>query len=144
MELIICKWKVFGFGFVLLCRIFEVYYLVQTKIVDENNYQPEELLDKLVEKNHMLKVNYPNGILLMSNKEKVKCRRVPAVLKFHIPNRHTHPEGYCHSMLMFLFFPFRNENELKEGRQSWHLLRKTCQSKCDCCCKRKESLGGAI
>ena len=64
------------------------YDLAETQMVDENGYQPEVLLDELVEKNHMLKVNYPNNVLLMSR----KCRKAPAVLKFYIPNRHTHPE----------------------------------------------------
>ena len=50
----------------------------------------------------------------MSNNENLKCRKALAVLKFHIPNRHTHQEEYCNSML-FLFFPFRNESKLKDG-----------------------------
>ena len=88
-------------------------YLVQTKVVDENDYQPEDLLDEPLEENHMLKVNYPIVIPLMSSKEKLKCRKILPVLKFPIPNRHTHPEEYCRSML-YLFFPFRNESELKD------------------------------
>ena len=50
----------------------------------------------------------------MSNNENLKCRKALAVLKFHIPKRHTHQEEYCNSML-FLFFPFRNESKLKDG-----------------------------
>ena len=33
------------------------YYSAQGKVVDENDHQPEELLDELVEENHMLKNN---------------------------------------------------------------------------------------
>ena len=93
--MIICKWKAFGFGFLLLSTISKYYYLAQTKVVDENDYQPEKLLDEKVEKNHMLKVNFLNVIFLMSSKEKLKFWKVPAVLKLHIPNRYSHPEEYC-------------------------------------------------
>ena len=48
----------------------------------------------------------------MSSNEKLKCRKVPYVLKYHVPNKHTHPEEYAYHML-FMFFPFRDENELK-------------------------------
>ena len=83
-------------------------------MVGENDYQPEELLDGLVEENHMLKVNYPNVIPLMLSKEKLKYGKSPAVLKCHIPNRRNYPEVYCHSILI-LFFSFRNDGELKDG-----------------------------
>lgn len=48
------------------------YYSAQGKVVDKNDHQPEELLDELVEENHMLKVNYSNVIPLMSSNEKLK------------------------------------------------------------------------
>ena len=48
----------------------------------------------------------------MSSNEKLKCHKVPYVLKYHVPNKHIHPEEYAHHML-FMFFPFRDENELK-------------------------------
>ena len=35
---------------------------VQTKVVDENDYQPEEFLDELVEENHTLKISYQGVI----------------------------------------------------------------------------------
>ena len=31
---------------------------------------------------------------------------------YHLPNKHTHPEDYEHHML-FMYFPFRDENELR-------------------------------
>ena len=69
-------------------------------IISQNNY-----LIKLLEENHILTINYPNGIPFMSSKEKLKYRKVPALLKFHILDKHTHPKEYCHSMLFFIF-PF--------------------------------------
>ena len=48
----------------------------------------------------------------MSSKEKLKCRQVKAVLRYHVPNRHKSPEKSAHHLL-FMFYPFRNEQELK-------------------------------
>ena len=44
------------------------YYLAQAEVADKNHHQSEKLLDELVEENHMLKVNYPNFISLISSK----------------------------------------------------------------------------
>ena len=87
------------------------YYLAPSRTTD-NDYQPVVLSDKLIEDNYTSAKNYPATIPLMSSSEKLKCRKIPFVLKCHVPNRHTHPEEYAHHML-FLYFPFRNENELK-------------------------------
>ena len=43
--------------------------------------------------------------------EKLKCRKVKAVLRYHVPNRFKNPEQYAHHLL-FMFLPFRNESEL--------------------------------
>ena len=50
----------------------------------------------------------------MNTKEKLKCRNVKAVLRYYVPNRHKYPEKYAHHLL-FLFYPFRNEENLKSG-----------------------------
>ena len=42
----------------------------------------------------------------------MKCRKVPYVLKYPVPNQDTHPEEHAYHVL-FMYFPFRNENELK-------------------------------
>ena len=42
------------------------------------DYQPEELLDELVKKNHVLQLNYTNVIPLMSSGEKLKCLKGPS------------------------------------------------------------------
>ena len=49
----------------------------------------------------------------MSSKKKLKCRAVPAVLRFHTPNKDKNFEIYAHHVL-FSFYPFRNEEELKK------------------------------
>ena len=48
---------------------------------------------------------------MSSKKEKLKCRKVRSVLRYHVPNRHKTPEQYAHHLL-FMFFPFRIESEL--------------------------------
>ena len=77
----------------------------------DNDYQPEIVVDNLIENNHAPDINYPSSIPIMSANEKLKCCKVPYVLKYQ-PNQHTHPGEYAHHLL-FMYFPFRNENELK-------------------------------
>ena len=77
----------------------------------DNDYQPQILVDDLIENNHASDIHYPSSIPIMSANEKLKCCKVPYVLKYQ-PNQHTHPGEYAHHLL-FMYFPFRNENELK-------------------------------
>ena len=62
----------------------------------------------------------------MSSIEKLACRKVPNVLKYHVPNKqtnkhthtHTHTRTHRHTeehalQMLFIYFPFRDENELK-------------------------------
>ena len=87
------------------------YYLAPRKTEDEeNDNQPEILNENVLEDNHNL-CNYPCTIPLMSSKEKLKCRKVKSVLRYHVPNRHKNPEKYAHHIL-FMFYPFRDESEL--------------------------------
>ena len=89
------------------------HYYLDPKPRDDtvNDCQPEVLIDELVEVNHNVN-NYPTSIPLMNSKEKLKCRKVKNVLRYHVPNRHRKPEKYSHHML-FMFYPFRKEEELK-------------------------------
>ena len=87
------------------------YYLAPSKSKD-NDYQPEILVDDLIENNHASDIHYPSSIPIISANEKLKCRKVPYVFKYHVPNQHTHPEENTHHLL-FMYFPFRNESELK-------------------------------
>ena len=38
----------------------------------------------------------------------MKCRKVRAVVKFHVPNKRKDPEKFFHHLLM-LYFPWRDE-----------------------------------
>ena len=68
------------------------FYLAQTKLVNEDENQPGKLLDELVEENCMYIVNYAKINPFISSKEKLKHHKFPAIFKFHISNRQTHPE----------------------------------------------------
>ena len=90
------------------------YYLAPNAKFKENDYQPEELVDELMEEIDNIDHIYPKVIPLMLSKEKLKCRKIPFVLQFYVPNEQTQPEEYAHHML-FMYYPFRNENDLKSG-----------------------------
>ena len=47
----------------------------------------------------------------MTFKEKMQCRCLKKILRYHTPNHVSYPESYAHHLLI-LFFPFRNESEL--------------------------------
>ena len=85
------------------------YYLPSRQIDDEeNDNQPDVLQDNVLEINHKA-CEYPITIPLMSSKEKLKCRKVKLVLRYHVPNRHKNPEKYAH-LILFTFYPFRNKS----------------------------------
>ena len=77
----------------------------------ENDYRPVILDDELLETHHK-DYNYPKEIPLMSSKEKLKCRKVKAIPRYYQPNPNKAFETYAH-YLLFSFYPFRNEKELK-------------------------------
>ena len=87
------------------------YLLPKTSNDSVNDSQPTVLEELLLEINHNA-CNYPSTIPLMNSKEKLKCRQVKAVLRYYVPNRYKYPEKYAHHLL-FLFYPFRNEENLK-------------------------------
>ena len=50
---------------------------------------------------------YPKQIKLLSN-EKLKCRKIPYVLQYYIPNKKISPEENVHHMF-FMYYSFRDE-----------------------------------
>jgi len=42
--------------------------------------------------------NYPKSIPLMSSKERMKCRNIKRVLRYHTPNSIISAEAYAHHM----------------------------------------------
>ena len=68
--------------------------------------------DEIMEENDTH--TFPPIVPLMSSKQKIKCRKIRAVLRYHVPNRHKYPEKYAHHLL-FMYYPFRDESELLEN-----------------------------
>ena len=81
----------------------------------ESDRQPNELSDEVIEKNHLVNNNnsYPKRITLSTGKNLVH-RKVEFVLRYHVPNRDKDPEAYAHNLL-FMFYPFPSEEQLKAG-----------------------------
>ena len=66
------------------------FYYVEIYVkFTENDYQPQELRNELIEDSHNIDHIYPKVIPLMSSKEKLKCRKVSYVLQFYVPNQLT-------------------------------------------------------
>ena len=76
---------------------FLFFYYLQSKLRPElhNESQPALLDDELMETNH-LDPHLIKTIPLMSSKEKLKCRKVKAVLRYHVPNANRNAEEYAH------------------------------------------------
>ena len=96
------------------------YYLVAKPQDDANDSQPQVLLDDLVEVNNVS--TFPKNIPLMSSKEKLKCRKVKAVLRYHVPNPHKYAERYAHHLL-FMFYLFRKEADLMSAETGMYMDR---------------------
>ena len=93
-------------------------------IVNENEYQPQELKDEVVEENHNSQNNYPKIIPMMLSKETLKCRKIPLVLQYHVPNKERYPEEYTNPML-FMYFPFRDEDVLRYNNINYNKLNRS-------------------
>ena len=88
------------------------YSLEDLKTNQCNDSQPE-ILDNLLRSSKSLEQSdLPKSFPLMSSKESLKLRKDKCILRYHIPNQTAQPDEYAHHML-FVFFPFRNESDLK-------------------------------
>ena len=93
-------------------EFFSLYYVDAKPLeISENDSQPVALNDELVNSNHEESI-FPKIVSLMSPKEKLKCRKVKAVLRYHQPSPHKNVEQYAHHLL-FAFHPFRHAEEVK-------------------------------
>ena len=89
---------------------FLAYYTFQNKSSNSCEYHPDELDDRLIEKNHE-ESSYPKQIKMMISGEKMWCRKVSIILRYHVPNKIVYPERFAHHVL-FLLYPFRAEKVL--------------------------------
>ena len=97
------------------------YYKDYRKDSDEtNDAQPNVLTDEVIHTQHSIlqDISLPSQITLMNTKEKMKCRKVKAVIRYHTPNKTKQPECYCNHLLM-LYYPWRNESDLMAADQSY-------------------------
>ena len=106
-----------------LAEFCSYYHLPNSNCNDINNdNQPDVLENELIEENHDI-CSYPATLPLMSNKnEKLKCRKVKAILRYHVPNQNKRPEEYAHHLL-FMYHPFRNEEELRQPTYMENLIK---------------------
>ena len=77
---------------------------------DQNDSQPVELTDEILNDNHPSLSSLPKKLKLRNN-ETMKLRKVKKVLRFYIPNQTKYPEKYAHHLLI-LYKPFRKEVHL--------------------------------
>ena len=94
------------FLILFVTKFLRFYYVASNTKFTENEFQSEELNNELIEDIHIIDHIHPKVIPLMSFNEKLKCRKVPYVLQFYVPNQLTEPEEYPHHM---------RENDLKSG-----------------------------
>ena len=99
-----------------------MYYYVDNRESNEvdNDSLPVVLHQELMEQGHVLE--YPSFIPLMNSNDKLKCRKVRAVLRYPPQNKNLHPEKYAHHLLM-CYYPFRSEDELKLGTYTAKLFQ---------------------
>ena len=70
--------------FLILFFVQRFYYVASNTKFTENDYQPQELRNELIEDSHNIDHIYPKVIPLMSSKEKLKCRKVLYDLQFYV------------------------------------------------------------
>ena len=92
---------------------FAAFYYKDYKIPSDetNDAQPDILTGKIAELQHSntcTTETLPDKIKLLVTNEVMKCRKIRAVVRFHIPNKTKEPEKFFHHLLM-LFFPWRDE-----------------------------------
>ena len=92
---------------------FLAYYTLKNKSNNSCEYQPDELDDRLIEKNHE-ESSYPKQIKLMISGERMWCHKVRRILRYHVPNKILYPEIFAYHVLFFSY-PFRDEKKLLSG-----------------------------
>ena len=91
---------------------FAAYYYkdYKTDVSETIDAQPEVLTDDIIAQLNVSTnddtPSLPKNIRLMNGKEVMNCRKVKAVIRYHIPNKKKEPERYDHHLL-FLYHPWR-------------------------------------
>ena len=98
------------------CYVEFLRYYYLAPYIKENDWRPVELSDEILKTDFLDQV-YPRVRLLMSSKDKLKCRKVLSMLQFFFPNKNESFELYAQHVFM-LYLPFRRELEIKVGNPS--------------------------
>lgn len=75
-----------------------------TQMVNENDYQKDELTDQLIQGNRPFQHNYQKVIPLTASKEKLDYHKISNALQYYKSNRHAHLESYHHVLLSYVLF----------------------------------------
>ena len=100
-----------------LCYAEFLRYCYVSTISNENDWQFVELTDDILETNLPVTSHHSLVIPLMPSPDKLKCRKVPSVLKYFTLNKSRNYEVYVHHLLI-LFYQFGTESILK-GENSY-------------------------
>ena len=96
----------------MLGRIYDQFTLICKKENEldkaEGEYQFHVFTDSLLDNDSY---SNPKVIRLMNCNKRMRCPKVKYVVEYYVPNRYKFPEKYAH-LLLFLFSPFRTEEEL--------------------------------
>ena len=92
---------------------FVAYYYKEYKKENSETIdaQPQVLTDSAIEAQHLDNDSLPDVVRLMNTNEKMKRRKIKAVVRYHTPNKQKEPELYFHHLLM-LYYPWRDERTL--------------------------------
>ena len=103
---------------------FAAYYYRDYKIdcSETNDSQPDVLTDNFIESQSTTDTCttecLPKKFKLVNTNGYMKCRKVKAVLRYHVPNKRNEPESYFHHLLM-LYYPWPNENNLMASDETY-------------------------
>ena len=116
---------------ILILSVLQSFILLplhcKSKEKAENHNQQVVLDDELMNLQHSV-TNQNETIYLMNSNEKLKRRKVRAVLRYYVPNLNKNPEQYAHHFV-FSFYPFRDEGNLKHPPNFINYLAKLQQPK---------------
>ena len=116
---------------ILILSVLQSFILLRlhckSKEKAENHNQPVVLDDELMNLQHSV-THQNETIYLMNSNERLKRRKVRAVLQYYVPNLNKNPERYAHHFV-FSFYPFRDEGHLKHPPIFVNYLAKLQQPK---------------
>ena len=86
-------------------------YTIEKKSSSTLEYQPDELDDDLIEKNHE-ECPYPQNIKLIISRETMRYEKVRPILRYHVANKLLSPDQFARHVIL-LSFPFRDGKQLQ-------------------------------